>query len=272
MVFAAAPEGSQASSSKMSEVLEQLKKIALKMRRVDSVVYEKLYCPPQEPKLEDIIKQFEERMDAKMEATFQILSQKMDTIVTEFDRKFELLLEAQINTVVQLKPPKPEDQPGPSHRGEKRKERRHDDVKQERAPKRPPVPEEVARAKERLDHLARCERRVFGNAPKLLVRDGRAVMCAFCEEVGKHEEDSCPNFRTVQARRNVVRNEDLCIFCVRRCEEKPCPRRKPCGYCKSQAHHMSICPLPEDRANLEAIIEEWNAHQGAAPECARNAH
>ncbi|EYC36960.1 hypothetical protein Y032_0841g2633 [Ancylostoma ceylanicum] len=102
----------------------------------------------------------------------------MDTIVTEFDRKFELLLEAQINTVVQLKQPNAKDQPCPSHRGEKRKVRRHDEAKQERAPKGPLVPEEVARAKERLEHLIRRGRRVFGNAPKLLVTDGRAVVCA----------------------------------------------------------------------------------------------
>ncbi|KAL6735629.1 hypothetical protein Aduo_006049 [Ancylostoma duodenale] len=128
----------------MSEILEELKKIATKMRRVDSVVSEELYCQPQEPKLEDVVKQFEERADGKMEAMFQILSQKMDTIIMEFDRKFELVLEAQINTVVQLKPKhfQPDDQPGPSQGGEKRKERHHGE-KMDRRPKRAPISEEV---------------------------------------------------------------------------------------------------------------------------------
>ncbi|KAL6723677.1 hypothetical protein Aduo_018656 [Ancylostoma duodenale] len=141
----------------------------------------------------------------------------MDTIITEFDRKFELLLEAQINTVIQLKPkqPNPEDQPGPSHRGEKRKERRSDEAKQERALKRSPVLEEVARAKERLDHLAKCKNSFWGCTKTA----GKRRMCS--NESGSSND---------------------------------------------------ICPLPEERTELEAIIEKWTTHQGPVPECARSAH
>ncbi|KAL6735374.1 hypothetical protein Aduo_005822 [Ancylostoma duodenale] len=47
----------------------------------------------------------------------------------------------------------------------------------------------------------------------------------------------------------------------------------PEGQAHPIAHHMNIRLLPEERADLVAtIIEEWNAHSGTAPECARTAH
>ncbi|EYC02315.1 hypothetical protein Y032_0100g3227 [Ancylostoma ceylanicum] len=93
----------------------------------------------------DVVKQLEDRIGR--EATFRILSKKMQAKIAEFDRKFELLLETQVSSVVQLKPLQPEEQPSPSHRGEKKKERRYEEG-QENAPKKLPVSEEVALAEE----------------------------------------------------------------------------------------------------------------------------
>ncbi|EYB97262.1 hypothetical protein Y032_0142g2327 [Ancylostoma ceylanicum] len=109
----------------------------------------------------------------------------------EWEKKVELIIDAQINTVIQLKEARVCEKearvPEKKH-GVKKRSDREDDP----SLRRPPMPKEVMVAKDKIRFLAKCKEHTFGNFSSPLIKDGRAVMCNFCESIGRHEEDSCP--------------------------------------------------------------------------------
>ncbi|CAJ0591060.1 unnamed protein product [Cylicocyclus nassatus] len=119
--------------------------------------------------------------------------------------------------------------------------------------KRPPRDPELALLHRKLDHLAQCEKRLYGlDAPQ----PSTPHKCTFCFAI--HNEDACVAFKTVEERRAVVRSRNLCIHCLGNSCVKPCPDRIACNYCKSKSHHYALCPLPEERSALEEQIAMYH--------------
>ncbi|KIH69102.1 hypothetical protein ANCDUO_00554 [Ancylostoma duodenale] len=189
-----APEGT--SNIRSSEILQEIQKMAVKVKRMDAVVYEKLYRPPEES-VTLLMKEMEDRLNEKLQALLGSIHLKLDRTAEEWEKKVELIIYAQINTVVQLKEaqkPKKEAQvPEKAARAPEKKhgeKKRRSDREEDPSSKRPPMPKEVLVAKDKTRYLAKCKERTFGNSSSMLVKNGRAVMCNFCETIGRHEEDA----------------------------------------------------------------------------------
>ncbi|KAK5980695.1 hypothetical protein GCK32_007999 [Trichostrongylus colubriformis] len=73
----------------------------------------------------------------------------------------------------------------------------------------------------------------------ILRPEERYLRCGFCDAKGEHYSDSCPQFRTVEERRRMIR----CKFCLDTMHSsRNCTRpMKRCKYCRLENHHTAIC-------------------------------
>ena len=65
--------------------------------------------------------------------------------------------------------------------------------------------------------------------------------CRYCEK--RHCSDECPNFRTINERKQQLK--DSCYRCLRVAHvAKECALNRTCVYCgEANAHHRSLCPI-----------------------------
>ncbi|KAK6030927.1 zinc knuckle [Ostertagia ostertagi] len=121
------------------------------------------------------------------------------------------------------------------------------------------TPARVSQAKQQLKYLRECQPRKIGDSKTTLCTSGaRVVICDFCRKRGKHTSDACTTFPTVKERRDLIKEEEMCRRCLRsRCGEK-CEKTVRCGYCGDRTHHEALCNLPDERQELNAILNEYD--------------
>ncbi|KAK5981067.1 hypothetical protein GCK32_020987 [Trichostrongylus colubriformis] len=86
--------------------------------------------------------------------------------------------------------------------------------------------------------------------------------CAFCGTLGAHYSDSCSRVRTVQERREFLRNQKRCTICLEReCERGyHCPKySRRCHHCKQTGHASAMCELPEKSLQINAQKAHYEA-------------
>ncbi|KAL6731142.1 hypothetical protein Aduo_002045 [Ancylostoma duodenale] len=118
----------------------------------------------------------------------------------EWEKEVELIIDAQINTLVHLKEArvsKKEARVPEKKHGENKKKSDHEE---DPSSERPPMPKELMVAKDKIRYLAKFKERTFGNSSSI------------------------------------------------------------------------ICSLPEERADLQKIIDDWEQTQARGPECAGSTH
>ncbi|EYC03321.1 hypothetical protein Y032_0094g2690 [Ancylostoma ceylanicum] len=96
------------------------------------------------------------------------------------------------------------------------------------------------------------------------------VVCAFCDEMGRHFSDPCAQVIKGAERCDIIMRKGLCKHCLGTCPLDRCrfPRRE-CWYCTriqgtmindlipyDEGHHRALCPVPDARSAVRERINE----------------
>ncbi|EPB72220.1 integrase core domain protein [Ancylostoma ceylanicum] len=161
-------------------------------------------------------------LERRMENTnllLEAVNKKIDEAVIKIQRHIEVLVDAQINYLVQTK------------RGQETKEEPQDELHMEETDDEAtsePLPQmhvleeprHIKQARAKLETLKGVKERHFGNAPIFLVTEGhKAPVCCFCGAIGKHESDTCHHVVYVEKRKQIIRDKELCYFCLQKCQK-----------------------------------------------------
>ncbi|CAJ0608218.1 unnamed protein product [Cylicocyclus nassatus] len=210
--------------------------------------------------IEDKARRTEDTLSQQLVQLTELLQQTSTNLENKINNNTELIVNSIINLLTQVsellrtghqpKSPDRHRHNSSSPVARRQKPRRS---RSRQPAKRPPRDPELALLHRKLDHLAQCEKRLYGlDAPQ----PSTPHKCTFCFAI--HNEDACVAFKTVEERRAVVRSRNLCIHCLGNSCVKPCPDRIACNYCKSKSHHYALCPLPEERSALEEQIAMYH--------------
>lgn len=110
---------------------------------------------------------------------------------------------------------------------------------------------------------------------------GADVLCAFCDAMGRHFSDSCPEATEGEHRRWIVECKRLCNRCLGMCLPKRCKfRPRKCWYCEKirgtivedlipeDNHHRALCTVPDLRSVVRGRLtrkqEELEEQQSMA--------
>ncbi|VDP47450.1 unnamed protein product [Heligmosomoides polygyrus] len=72
--------------------------------------------------------------------------------------------------------------------------------------------------------------------------------CVYCEAMGAHYSDSCPEIRDAATRSQLIEDNNRCRTCLlpQHPPGKSCKKKKvECRHCRETGHHPSLCPEPE---------------------------
>ncbi|CAD6186062.1 unnamed protein product [Caenorhabditis auriculariae] len=133
-----------------------------------------------------------------------------------------------------------------------RDEEEEDEVEIERCRRRrKQLREEIEHLERRHERYRNVPDRVFGKT----TRSGVAV-CSYCNSYNLHVSDGCPKIRRTDSRWRLAEEQRRCGSCLR-FHQPPCHEKQYCGYCRVRIsdHHHSLCPLPEEKADLEEKID-----------------
>ncbi|CAJ0609552.1 unnamed protein product [Cylicocyclus nassatus] len=219
-----------------------IESILRKLHRIESML------------LEEKAKRVEGTASQQLRQITTLIDEKSRHLEGKISDSTELIVNSMINLMTQISAILRTDQPSEHQRSSTPSETPQKTRKDRSRPpaKRPPRDPDYALLQRRLDHLAPCEKRQYGEDA---AEPSQHHRCIFCQ--GPHIEDACTKLRSVEERRSLVRDRNLCLFCLGKTCPKPCPERTSCKYCKSRSHHYSLCPLPEERSYLEDQLAHY---------------
>lgn len=123
--------------------------------------------------------------------------------------------------------------------------------------------------------LQMLPKRKYNDCPALV---HQRLICAFCRESALHFSDSCPEIRSGEERLAFVERNNLCRFCLLRCDGVNCKYRyKKCWYCEivevtilrflipvDEGHHRALCSIPDSKERIQERINEVSRELEAA--------
>ncbi|CAJ0588389.1 unnamed protein product [Cylicocyclus nassatus] len=198
------------NTSKRSSDIES---ILRKLHRIESML------------LEEKAKRIEETAMQHLHQITALIDEKSRQLEEKITDSNELIVNSMINLMTQISAILRTDQPSEYQRSSTPSETSHKPRKDRSRPpaKRPPRDPDYALLQRRLNHLAYCEKRQSGQEA---AEPSQHHRCIFC--YGPHTEDACTEHRSVEERRTLARDRNLCLFCLGKTCPRPCPNRTPC--------------------------------------------
>ncbi|KAK6009905.1 hypothetical protein OSTOST_25136 [Ostertagia ostertagi] len=236
----------------LQETESSLKSATTRIKKTESMVYDKLVKP--ETNIAKPIAQLVQTMNDKVDDLHNLMEKNTQKILEKIDQRFDILLQAQLNPCRRIAD-------SPPHREEKDENERPRKRGQEESgqtyskKRRSPVPRRVEIARSKLNSLAICVERQFGPSSHR-----PASQCPFCDADSTHIPDACPIVPTIEQRLMEVRRRKLCKKCLAPQHPGFSSCSTSCEYCHMTNHNTALCYLPEERTNLQTIIDDWRYH------------